>query len=61
RLMKVLTAQFDSELTRSVNEIEKAISPYTRFIRAERQHLEETQRDLSEVKDKLETLKASIG
>jgi chromosome segregation ATPase len=59
--MKVLTAQFDSELTRSVNEIEKAISPYTRFIRAERQHLEETQRDLSEVKDKLETLKASIG
>ncbi|MGC9335980.1 MAG: hypothetical protein ACP5JJ_17680, partial [Anaerolineae bacterium] len=61
RLMEVLTTQFDRELTRSVSEIEKAISPYTRFIRAERQHLEDTKRELLEVKDQLERLKATIG
>ncbi|MGD9001810.1 MAG: dynamin family protein [Anaerolineae bacterium] len=60
RLMEVLTTQFDRELARSLNEIEKAISPYTRFIRAERQHLESTRRELLEVKDQLERLKAAI-
>jgi hypothetical protein len=61
RLMKVLTTQFDRELTRSLNEIEEAISPYTRFIRAERRHLEDTQRELLEVRDQLDRLKAAIG
>ncbi|MGD2176528.1 MAG: dynamin family protein [Anaerolineae bacterium] len=61
RLMEVLTTQFDRELTRSLNETERAISPYTRFIRAERQHLEDTQRELSEVKGQLERLKATIS
>jgi small GTP-binding protein len=60
RLMDVLTSQFDRELTRSLNEIERAISPYTRFIRAERQHMEDTQQDLMRVRDQLERLKASI-
>jgi len=61
RLVKVLTTQFDRELTRSLNEIELAISPYTRFIRAERQHLEEVQLGLVEVRDQLERLKAAVS
>jgi hypothetical protein len=60
RLMAVLTSQFDRELNRSVNEIERAISPYTRFIRAERKHMEDTRRDLMQVKDELERLKAAV-
>jgi small GTP-binding protein len=60
RLMDVLTSQFDRELTRSLNEIERAISPYTRFIRAERKHMEDTRRDLMQVKDELERLKAAV-
>jgi len=60
RLMDVLTTQFDRELTRSLNEIKDAISPYTRFIRAERDHLQDTRRDLLEVKEQLERLRASI-
>lgn len=60
RLMDVLTSQFNRELTRSLNEIRDAISPYTRFIRAERQHLQDTRRDLLEVKEQLERLRASI-
>jgi small GTP-binding protein len=61
RLMEVLTTQFERELTRSLNEIEEAISPYTRFIRAERQYLEDTQRELLEIRDQLERLKAGIS
>ncbi len=60
RLMDVLTTQFDRELTRSLNEIKDAISPYTRFIRAERDHLQDTRRNLLEVKEQLERLRASI-
>jgi small GTP-binding protein len=61
RLMEVLTSQFERELARSLREIEKAISPYTRFIRAERQHLEDTQQELLEVRGQLERLKAGIS
>jgi small GTP-binding protein len=61
RLILVLTTQFDRELTRSLNAIEGAISPYTRFIRAEHKHLEDTRQELLEVKEQLERLKAGIG
>jgi hypothetical protein len=61
RLMEVLTTQFDRELARSLDEIEEAISPYTRFVRAERRHLEDTQQELEEVREQLERLKAAIG
>jgi chromosome segregation ATPase len=57
----VLTTQFDRELARSLDEIEEAISPYTRFVRAERRHLEDTQQELEEVREQLERLKAAIG
>jgi small GTP-binding protein len=61
RLILVLTTQFDRELTRSLNAIEGAISPYTRFIRAEHKHLEDTRQELLEVKEQLERLKVGIG
>jgi small GTP-binding protein len=61
RLMEGLTTQFDRELTRSLNEIEMAISPYTRFVRSERQHLEDTQQELLEVRERLGSLKAAIS
>jgi hypothetical protein len=61
RLMEGLTTQFDRELARSLDEIEEAISPYTRFVRAERRHLEDSQQELEEVREQLERLKAAIG
>lgn len=61
RLTEALTTQFNRELTRCLTEIEKAISPYTRFIRAERQYLEDTQHELLEVRDQLERVKAAIS
>ncbi|MDY7080137.1 MAG: dynamin family protein [Chloroflexota bacterium] len=60
QLMHTLTTQFERELARSLNEIETAVSPYTRFIRAERQQLEDTRRESLEIKERLERLKAEI-
>ncbi len=37
-LMEILTAQYDAEVSRSVKEIETAISPYSRFVRSQQQH-----------------------
>jgi hypothetical protein len=37
RLMEALTAQFDHELTHSLARIREAVSPYTRFVRSERE------------------------
>ena len=43
-LISTLTTQFNAELDRSLQEINVAVSPYTRFIRTKKQQLEE-QRD----------------
>ncbi len=37
-LMEILTVQYDAEVSRSVKEIETAISPYSRFVRSQQRH-----------------------
>jgi small GTP-binding protein len=49
-LMETLTAQFETEVARSVREIEAAISPYTRFIRSQRSHWNETRDEMATIK-----------
>jgi len=56
RLMKSLTEQFEQELERSIHRIRDAIAPYTRFVRAERQRLEEIHGELTTSRDALVTL-----
>ncbi len=46
-LMNSLTTQFEKELKRSLQRINDAVAPYTRFVRAERAKLQETQSDLT--------------
>ena len=60
RLMHVLTAQFDKELARSLREIEGAISPYTRFIRSERKHLESARDEFDIIQKWLERQQEEI-
>ncbi len=60
QLVGSLTRQFDDELERSMQRINEAIAPYTRFIRAERDHLEETSRSLSSIKEQLSILQSDI-
>ena len=60
RLMRTLTGQFDQELARSVHRIRDAVSPYTRFVRAERQRLETIHRDLTDAQDALIALQGEL-
>jgi small GTP-binding protein len=60
RLSGSLRTQFEREIERSLQEINEAISPYTRFVRAEKQKLGETDERLTEIHTSLERLKNRI-
>jgi len=60
QLMETLNTQFNRELERALREIENAISPYTRFVRAERKNLLGTREELTTIKKWLERQAAEI-
>jgi small GTP-binding protein len=59
-LMKALTGQFEREITRSLSRIDDAVAPYTRFVRAERDHLTETRDAVQTLADGLARLKVQV-
>jgi small GTP-binding protein len=61
RLMEALTAQFDHELAHSLARIREAVSPYTRFVRAERERLTEGREDFRRIRGGLERIKVELG
>ncbi len=60
KLAKSLKTQFEREIDRSLEDINKAIAPYTRFVRAERSKLEETQGKLVKINTEMERIKDRI-
>lgn len=56
-----MTMQFERELEHSIQRIQEAIAPYTRFIRAEREKLEEMRVTLGEVELALKLLRAQVN
>ena len=60
QLVESLTAQFDREVERSVSRIQDAVVPYTRFVRAERQRLDEVRGELTAIGDQLGGLQRRI-
>ena len=60
RLMTALTGQFDRELEKSLQRIREAISPYTRFVRSERERLGEARTALRRIRDGLLALKERL-
>jgi hypothetical protein len=60
QLTGALTTQFEKELNRSLQRINDAIAPYTRFVRAEQQKLEQTQTELTEAQRTQGRLRAEI-
>ncbi|NLG96629.1 MAG: GTP-binding protein [Chloroflexi bacterium] len=60
KLAKSLRGQFKREIERSLHDINEAIAPYTRFVRAERTKLEETQTRLEEIRADMDRLQARI-
>jgi len=61
QIMSGMTTQFERELERSIQRIREAIAPYTRFIRAEREKLQEVEAGLGEVESALKLLRAQVG
>lgn len=59
-LMGSLTAQFEREITRSLERIRDAVAPYSRFVRAERDRFTEVRDELTAIKDALATIRARI-
>ena len=60
RLMSTLRPQFDREIERSLLQINEAIAPYTRFVRAERTKLLEMQSGLEKIQGDMELVKQKI-
>ena len=56
-----LGGQFKREIERSLNEINEAISPYTRFVRAEQRKLQETQARLEGIQTDLGKIQTRIS
>ncbi|MFQ5350233.1 MAG: dynamin family protein [Thermoanaerobaculia bacterium] len=60
RLLASLTAEFDRELDRGLARIREALSPYTRFVEAERRRLGEMESELEESSTALAALRRKI-
>ncbi len=61
QLTKSLRTQFEHEMERGIMNINDAIAPYSRFVRAEQGKLSEVQSKLGETKNELEKLKVRVG
>jgi small GTP-binding protein len=60
QLLHALRSQFEREIEHSLQKINEATAPYTRFVRAEQGKLQEAQTELSRVKLGLEDLKVKV-
>jgi hypothetical protein len=60
KLMTSLTGQFDREIEGSLRRIDEAISPYTRFVRAERDRLATAREELGAVDQGIDRLRARV-
>jgi small GTP-binding protein len=59
-LTNSLREQFHREINRSLHDINEAIAPYTRFVRAERGKLQETHAKLEAIQTEMERIKTRI-
>jgi small GTP-binding protein len=60
QLMSSLTGQFDREVEGSLRRIDESIGPYTRFVRAERDHLGAAREELNAVTQGLRALRGRV-
>jgi small GTP-binding protein len=60
KLAGALKAQFEKEITRSLQNIQETITPYTRFIRTEQTRLNEGQSEINRIQTELESLRLRV-
>ncbi len=61
RLMGSLETQFNNEASNSVTRMKEAIAPYTRFVRAERERIENARTRLAQLDEGISELKARVS
>ena len=61
RLIAVMREQFEHELARSMARVREAISPYTRFVRTQYEHLETMGAELTAADNDMRALRHRIG
>lgn len=59
QLDEAMTRQFERELADSIQRMREAISPYTRFVRIEREKLEQVANNMEEARQELARLRAA--
>jgi hypothetical protein len=57
-LLNALTTQFNNERESVIIRLKDGIAPYTRFVRSERERIENAEASLSELRQQLSTLRA---
>lgn len=60
QLMASLTSQFDREVDRSVGRVRDAVSPYSRFVRTEHEHLASAEAELQASREQLMGLRHRV-
>lgn len=60
QLIETLQNQFLKEIEKSIQKINEAIAPYTRFVRAEQGRLLDTQSEIDRIRSEFEKLKTEI-
>jgi hypothetical protein len=60
QLTTALTVQFQKELNQSLQRINDSVAPYTRFVRVERETLQQTQAELNQARKHQARLRAEI-
>ena len=60
-LMDSLTTQFEREMRRSTQRLEETIAPFTRFVRAEEEKLQDQQARLMEIESEMSGLQAILN
>lgn len=60
QLVQSLRTQFEDEIERSIQKINEAISPYTRFVRAEQNKLLADQATFNDIKNRLSQLEVRV-
>ena len=58
RLLGALTGQFNGEAENMVERMQTGVQPYTRFVRAERERVDQTLGTLAELRQRLSALRA---
>jgi hypothetical protein len=56
-----MTQQFERELADSIQRMREAVSPYTRFVRVEREKLEQTAGTMEQSRQELVKLRAAVN